>query len=218
MADEMQYDDLIDGAVPSSEPSPAEPVAGANPEPTSAAAPASDPDLDALLAQFEQEAAQPPQPDWQQAFQGQQYQTQLAEQRAELAHYELQQVQQQRDLQDGLALVKELRGDLPIPDAAVGFWLDAALLQRPELQQIWQARHTNPEQFERAKHLLGRELHQVFKRLPDQEATETRALVAHAVLRSSEGGTFEVQEPPPDFGNMSDGELRDYTRKNFGFV
>jgi hypothetical protein len=26
-----------------------------------------------------------------------------------------------------------------------------------------------------------------------------------------------IAEPPPDFGQMSDQELREYTRKNFGF-
>jgi len=90
------------------------------------------------------------------------------------------------------------------------------LLSHPELQQVWANRATDPDTFNRARHALGKELHKLYSKLPDQEATETRAMMAHSMR--GEGGQVEMREPFPNLGTFTDAELREFTRKNYGFV
>jgi hypothetical protein len=49
----------------------------------------------------------------------------------------------------------------------------------------------------------------------DQDASEDRAAVVAAVRGASDA--HPPADPPPNFAYMSDQELREYTRKNFGF-
>jgi hypothetical protein len=49
----------------------------------------------------------------------------------------------------------------------------------------------------------------------DPDLTADRAMVAAAVRGA--GAKIDVAEPAPAFGYMSDAELKDYTRRNFGF-
>jgi hypothetical protein len=49
----------------------------------------------------------------------------------------------------------------------------------------------------------------------DQDATADHFAVAQAVR---DGGGKVTAEPPPNLGRMSDNELREFTRKNYGFV
>jgi hypothetical protein len=49
----------------------------------------------------------------------------------------------------------------------------------------------------------------------DQDATADRNAVAAAVR---DGGGKVTADPPPNLGAMTNNELREYTRKNFGFV
>jgi hypothetical protein len=216
MADEISYDTLVDGtAEPAASPEPAaaEP-APASPEP----APSTEEnDLDALLWSFDEQVGhqqqQPPQPDYQAAFESQWQQTQEAQQYAQQV---AQQAQAEIDRKDALQLIDELRADLPVQPQMIGFWLDGQLQANPQLMEIWQNRTVDPQTYQRAPHYLARELQNMVSRLPDPELTETRKLVSAAVMRGA--SSERLPEPPPDFGNMSDAELHDYTRKNFGFV
>jgi hypothetical protein len=120
------------------------------------------------------------------------------------------------DRKDALQLIDELRSGLPVQPQMIGYFLDGQLQANPQLLEIWNNRTTDPQSFERARHYLARELRNVVAKLPDPELTETRNLVSAAVMRGA--SSEPLPEPPPDFGNMSDQELRDYTRKNFNFV
>jgi hypothetical protein len=49
----------------------------------------------------------------------------------------------------------------------------------------------------------------------DQDATADRMAVSAAMRSASAPVTAD---PPPKLGSLTDNELREYTRKNFGFV
>jgi hypothetical protein len=223
MADEISYDDLAAGVEPAASPEPTtepsyspEPAAspeGAAAEPVQAE---SEPEksLDELLAEFDRTAQQEQLRQYEQAYQGAQWQTEQAQQYA--AQVE-QQAQAERDRRDGLELIKEIKGNLPIQDQAVGYFLDGQLLANPQLLELWNNRHNDPQSFQRARTMLGKELYKTFSRLPDPDATETRRLVSDAVFRGASNDSPPA-ERAPDWGSMTDNELREYTRKNFGFV
>jgi hypothetical protein len=227
----VTYDELVDGTqvaevthtVDASEL--AQPPASSPPAdlPSAEPAPSAEPDLDALLAQYDQEIAQQgqaglPEPDprlqqYEQAFQGAQYEAQQAQEYAQQVE---QQAQLERDQRDGLELIKEIKGDLPIQDNAVGFFLDGALQANPRLMEVWNNRHSDPKTFEHVRHVLARELYKTFTPLRDHDRSEDKAAVIHA-MRGTVSASEIPPEPPPNFGAMSDQELRDFTRKNFGF-
>ncbi len=71
----------------------------------------------------------------------------------------------------------------------------------------------NPRQWGRIKSELGREFKKKFDRVPDLQVTEDRAAVVAAVRGAS---TKAPVEKPPNLGQMSDAEFRQYTRQ-FGF-
>jgi hypothetical protein len=73
--------------------------------------------------------------------------------------------------------------------------------------------------FLNSKEILRRATHEIVKRGRefhpiDETATADHDAVAAAVRGSSAKAS---PEPPPNFGNMSDKQLREYTKTNFGF-
>jgi hypothetical protein len=214
---EISYDDLASGVDPTASPEPAAPAAepSLSPEPAPAAQP--EPDLDELLRSFDEQTGwqqqQQPQIDFEAAHRYSEWEAQQAREHAALVE---QQARAEIDRKDALQLIDELRADLPVQPQMIGYWLDGQLQANPQLMEIWQNRTTDPQSYQRARHYLGRELHKLVAKMPDPEATEVKAIVSHAVRGAST--QVEIVEPAPDFGSMSDAELRDYTRKNFNFV
>lgn len=73
---------------------------------------------------------------------------------------------------------------------------------------------SNPKVWERLFAAAKKEYRKEVASRPDPQATEDRAAVVQAVRGAS---TPAPAEPPPQLGQMTDQELREYTRKNFGF-
>src|SRR5262249_33563233 len=113
-----------------------------------------DPDLDKLLADFEAETQQQQQPavDWEGAYRGAEWQAKQSWQHAQQVE---QQAALERERRDARDLLRDVKGDMPLADEAVGYFLDGALLKHPELAQVWRNRHDDPQEFQRAKVRLG---------------------------------------------------------------
>jgi hypothetical protein len=67
--------------------------------------------------------------------------------------------------------------------------------------------------------ILNRAVRDVIKRAESHKPLDETATADHdAVAASVRGASGKASpEPPPNFGNMSDAELRRYTKTNFGF-
>jgi hypothetical protein len=70
-----------------------------------------------------------------------------------------------------------------------------------------------------SKEILRRATHDIVKRGRSHTQIDEQATADHdAVAASVRGASGKAQpEPPPNFGAMSDAELRKYTKQNFGF-
>lgn len=112
--------------------------------------------------------------------------------------------------------VKDIRGDMDpetFDNEFVEAWLDGRAKKDDRLQQAWLQKEANPRQWNRIKSELGREFKKKFDRVPDRAVTEDREAVVAAVRGAS---TKAPPEQAPNFGAMTDAELRQYTRQ-WGF-
>lgn len=113
--------------------------------------------------------------------------------------------------------IAAIRGDVSpeiFDDDMVEAWLDAQARKDPRLAQAFIQRDQNPRKWAQVRTELGKSLNKKVKGLPDRQATDDREAVTFAVRGAS---TKVSADPPPKLGDMSDAELRNYTRKNFGF-
>ena len=140
--------------------------------------------------------------------------------RADYAEQQIQQIAQQTQNEKHLRDLKELcgavKGDLPVSDELVDLWLGSEAQRHPELLQAYINRDSNAAGYQQLKAYAAREFFKFVRTIPDPEASETKAIVSHAVRGASTSSPPE--DPAPNFGAMSDNELREYTRKNFNFV
>jgi hypothetical protein len=119
------------------------------------------------------------------------------------------------DLSD---LVRTVRGSVDsdrFPDEIVQAWIDAQAQKNAEWQSAWLQRAENPRQWQQVEAKLCRAFASSAMAVIDPALTEDRAIVAAAVRGASRNGVPEA--PPPNFGRMSDRELRQYTLDNFGY-
>jgi hypothetical protein len=105
-------------------------------------------------------------------------------------------------------------GDLKIPHRARIGWLHQMANENPAIDRAFQNKENDPKTWARFEKSLQREAAKEFTSNVDERATEDHAAVAAAVRGAS---TKVAAEPPPNLAHMSDAELREYTRKNFGF-
>jgi hypothetical protein len=113
--------------------------------------------------------------------------------------------------------VEGIRGDVPkevFDDEMVEAWLDSQARRDPRLALAFVQRDQNPQKWGKVKAELGRQLAKKAGALPDRNASDDREAVAAAVRGASAKATAE---PAPNFGAMTDAELRKYNREHFGF-
>jgi hypothetical protein len=188
----------------------------ANPQPAATttnaepAAPAADngaqtSDLDTLLSSYDEQVARQPAP--QPAIQPN-GNTEIAAALQEIKTFR-QERALDRDNADTTKAVKDIKGELDVPDYAVRGWLlDRAETDRA-IGQIWAERDRNPRAANKLVAALKTEFakqHAAESKKPDPEATADRIAVTAAVR-----GASTNQAPPdkaPAYGKMNDSEWR----------
>ena len=114
--------------------------------------------------------------------------------------------------------IKQVRGDLDpdfFDDAFVESYMDAEAKRNPKFAQAWANRNTNKRGFESVLGAVHRKMAKHATSRPDPNATEDKEAVTAAVT----GATDKAPESPaPDLSGMSDAELREFTKKNYGFT
>lgn len=111
---------------------------------------------------------------------------------------------------DVSAAVKAVKGDLDIDEGLVKELLYGKASTDPRFLRAFQLRHENPEGWTGVQQAFGRELASRLAK-PDQGLTDDRAAVEAAVRSASTGSS---EEPPPDFGSMTDSEFNAWQSKN----
>lgn len=179
-----------------------------------------DDELDSLLAEYEEdpkgkEAPSEPKPN--------------AEQHNAPAAEDIESVKRRLDEQDRReaerqyrqdmdATVKQVRGDLDpnfFDDRFVESWIDGEARDDPRLQRAWQTRRDDPKRFARVQEEIGRKFYAKYSKLPDRQASEDHAAVAHAVRREANRAP-EAKET--DLSALSNADFREKVRKEYGFV
>lgn len=181
-----------------------------------------DPDLESLLAEFDQEVktepAKPPEP----TPQPQPNEFQVA---AKLQTIERTAAEWQRRIerQDIDSLVKRVRGDIDpetVDDQDVEDWLNGQAMRNPALANAWVNRQANPKQFAKIEQELQRQYAEKFERRAsrkvDAGVTEDRIAVAAAV-RGASSTKVAPAEPSPELGKLSNSQLRKHVMDNYGF-
>ena len=182
---------------------PAQPVAEGTGAQTTA-------DLDSLLAEFTEKTAKPaPVPEPTPAA----IPPDVAK-RVEL----LERTVAERDFKDQLKPVLErIRGDIPsevLADDEIQDLVDGRARRDPRLQQAWLNRASNPQAWNKIEKALNQELSKKFSKLPDANATEDRDAVTAAVRGAS---SKAPEGKAPNLSRMTDSELRNFTKENYGF-
>lgn len=122
------------------------------------------------------------------------------------------QVAQERETKDFAGAIKEVKGDLDVPDFAVRGWLSEIAEQNPKINEIWNNRQNDPKA---AKKLLASLKNDFLKQGSkikgvDPQATADREAVAAAVR----GTSTKAPEPAaPKYGDMSDAEFNALVQK-----
>lgn len=110
--------------------------------------------------------------------------------------------------------VESIRGDLDpnvFDNELVESWLDAQARKDERLQKVWNQRHQNPRDWQRAQETLGKLFQTKIRgKLPDRNATEDRDAVAAAVRGAS---TQAPAEQPQNWKGMTNAEYREAVRK-----
>lgn len=112
-------------------------------------------------------------------------------------------------------VVNRMKGDLSVSDKMVEGFIHAEARANPAINEHFAQKHQNPEQWAKIEAKLTKDFHKEFAQLPDKNLTEDRDAVTAAVT----GTTDKAPEaPPPDLSGMSDAELREFSKKNYGFT
>lgn len=169
-------------------------------------------DLDALLAQFNQQttlartepASPAPQP-------------QTSQQQPTVDPNRLAAIENRLFQEDLNKAVANIMGDLKIPTRVAKGWIDQMANEDPRIQRAFAERHTNPQAWERVEKGLSREFAKEMKALTDIDpnATEDRAAVAAAVRGASTQRAPET--PAPNYSQQSNAEYRRSVREQYGF-
>ena len=112
--------------------------------------------------------------------------------------------------------IASIRGDVPeelFDDDMIEGWLNALAAKDSRLAVAYANREMNPRAWKKVTVDLKGKLADKYGKLPDPVATGDRELVAQSVRGAS---NKVAAEPAPKLGEMSDAELRKYT-KQFGF-
>ena len=166
-------------------------------------------DLDSLLAEFDQStargpAASPPDPQ-----QTQQTQPVISEDRVRRI--------EDRIFQDDLnSTIKNIVGDLKIPDRFAKGWIDQIARENPTVANAFLNRSSDPKAWKRIETALSKEISKDFKALTpvDEGATVDRAAVTAAVRGAS---TKAATETEPSYGSMSSRDGRKHVKEKYGF-
>lgn len=160
-------------------------------------------DLDTLLSQFEaQTRVEPATPQTQQTQQPQP---------VPVDPDRLKRVEERLFNEDLNKTVSNIRGDLKVPDRMAKGWLDQIARERPAIAQAFLQKESNPDNWKRIEQSLAKEFAKEVKSVTfDTEVTEDRNAVTAAVRGAS---TPAPAEKAPDFGTMSNAELRAEYRK-----
>lgn len=128
----------------------------------------------------------------------------------------------ERDQKDFAAITAAAKNEIKelgkiLPENYAEIWFRNQLSIDPVFLKTMNNRYTDETSTHRAEHLAKKMIKQLYEEvrsLPDQGATEDRELVASAVRGTS---AKAPPSPPPNYGNMSDGEFKADVNKNFGF-
>lgn len=121
----------------------------------------------------------------------------------------------ERQMQALDQVVQDVMGDLDDPRFDkdwVKVWLVTQAQKDERLDRAFVERVKNPAKWNAVKAELGKKLHKMASKQPDQNATEDRNAVAQAVKGAS---TKAPAEPAPDFSTMSAAEFEQAKRKLF---
>jgi len=122
----------------------------------------------------------------------------------------VQQARHEADLKDTIAQVRGGMDSKFFDDRFVTAFIDKEARDKPELQELWLNRHTNPRALATAVKDLAKNFQKTYSRMPDADVTADVAMVAQAI-RGASGPT--PVEPPPNYARMSNPELREEMKK-----
>lgn len=173
-----------------------------------------EPSLDDLLKEFEQETtietqARSSKPDKQSEASADSPDT---SKRLEALEQRLAEEQLRKDLSPVIEKIKE--GFPLLENDEIIDLLDGRAKRDPRLANAWANRHTNPKGWEKVVDAIGRDMSGRLAKLPDKAATEDREAVTAAVRGAS---TRASEGKAPSYGKMSDREFSDTVEKELGF-
>jgi len=157
-------------------------------------------DLASLLSTFNGETAKPPQP-----APTQPAGTELAALRAEIDA-----IRQERFAErDQASAIKEIKGDLDIPDYIVRGWIGDRGDAEPGINKIWNSRGNDPASAKKLIAALAKDFRKeqaaYKKSQPDPDATADVAAVTAAVRGAS---TRQPEDKQPNYGSMNDADFK----------
>lgn len=136
-------------------------------------------------------ATQPPPPEWQQV------KSEIDAFRAERAA--------ERERNDYANVIKEVKGDLDVPDYVVRGWLSHTADQNPRASEIWNNRDRNPQAAKKLIASLKSDFQKENRKSVDPAATADTAAVAAALKGTS---TKAPEEKAPDYGAMDNASFQ----------
>lgn len=162
---------------------------------------ARDDDVDALISQFEKETTSTATTE-----------TKTSTQAQEPAVSERLKALEQRYIEDEISKSTDriFDGIANVSPRLKRAFLEQVVREKPTLGQAW----LDPSKRSQVERIINKEAKNEFNKQIDVEVTADVNAIAAAVKGASAKITAE---PAPDFGQMSDAELREYTRKNFKF-
>lgn len=166
-------------------------------------------DLDKLLAEFDQETARGPAAPQPEPQQTQQPVAPISEDR-------LRRIEDRIFKDDLDATIKNIVGDLKIPERFSKGWIDQVARENPKVANAFVNRANDPASWNRIEKALSKEMAKDFKALTpiDEPSTVDHNAVAAAVRGAS---TNVPTSQEPKLGSMSAREGRNHVKEKYGF-
>jgi len=124
----------------------------------------------------------------------------------------------QKNDQDLSDAVKQIKGDLDVPEFVVKGWLLDQAKNAKAVDKIWDNRDSNPAAFKQMIARMSKDFatttSKVLGKQVDSHATEDRDAVAAAVRGSS---TRAPEHAPVKLGSLSNAEFNEVVRQQMGF-